>query len=129
MTTIQNFVTLPFIEALKAFFKSLNVPINYLSDLPASPEDVFLEAYNDKNPTHALIDEVFVLGTVDDKAFDQTRNISENDIKNADYDFILIIGMTLKLESQKLPTRSQLAELTRLCNKIFNTIKNTNGFK
>lgn len=121
MTTLQNFATLPFIDALKAFFKSLNVPINYLSDLPASPEDVFGEAYNVKNPAHTLIDEVFVLGTVDDKAFDQTRNIGDNDIKNADYDFILIIGITLKLESQKLPTRSQLAELTRLCNKIFNT--------
>lgn len=106
---------------MKSFFEDLHIPINYLDELPASPKDVFGEAYNIKNPAHALIDDIFVLGTVDDKAFDQTRNIDENDIKNADYDFILIVGMTLKLENLKLPTRSQLAELTRLCNKIFNT--------
>jgi hypothetical protein len=121
MTTLKNFATLPFIKAMKSFFEDLHIPINYLDELPASPEDVFGEAYNVKNPAHALIDDIFVLGTVDDKAFDQTRNIDENDIKNADYDFILIVGMTLKLENLKLPTRSQLAELTRLCNRIFNT--------
>ena len=119
MTSIQNFNTLPFIQALKGFFEDLHIPINILSEVPGSPKDVFMEAFNSQNPTHALMDDVYVLGTVDDAAFTQTRKINENEIKNADYDFLIIVGIVLK--NDKMPTRGQLAELTRLCNKIFNS--------
>lgn len=119
MTSIQQFNTLPFIQALKGFFEELHIPINILSEVPGSPKDVFMEDFNPQNPTHALMDDVYVLGTVDDAAFTQTRKINENEIKNADYDFLIIVGIVLKKD--KKPTRGQLAELTRLCNKIFNS--------
>ena len=77
MTSIQNFNTLPFIQALKGFFEDLHIPINILSEVPGSPKDVFMEAFNFQNPTHALMDDVYVLGTVDDAAFTQTRKINE----------------------------------------------------
>lgn len=119
MTSIQHFTTLPFIQALKGFFEDLHIPINILSEVPGSPSTIFKEAFNPQNPTHALMDDVYVLGTVDDMAFTQTRKINENEIKNADYDFLMIVGIVLKKD--KKPTRGQLAELTRLCNKIFNS--------
>ena len=121
MTSIQQFndPKISFIQALKGFFKELHIPINIFSEIPGSPKDVFKEAFNSQNPTHALMDDVYVLGTVDDTAFTQTRKINEDEIKNADYDFLIIVGIILK--NDKMPTRGQLAELTRLCNKIFNS--------
>lgn len=121
MNSLSQFATQPFITSLKAFFGELKVPINPLQDLPILPVDIFGENYKADNKTHQLIDEVYVVGTVDDSAFDTIATKTEAEINTADYDFILILGIKLKIVEGKSPTRGQLAELTRLANKAFNT--------
>lgn len=121
MSTIHKFTSEPFISALKLFFDELHIPINYIDDKPAKPEIIFSEKYNPNNASHQLIDDVYAVGIVDDNAFKNVSTITESDANNADYDYLLIIGMTLKTENGKLPNRSHLSELTRLANKAFNS--------
>jgi hypothetical protein len=49
MNSIIKFHTDSFINALKAFFEELKVPVDYLADEPASPTDVLGERF--KAPT------------------------------------------------------------------------------
>ncbi len=99
------------------FFK---VPVNYFDDLPATPADILGTKYNADNKTHQLIDDIYVLGMVDNSAFNNSQNGigNLNDTKNltTDYDGILIFGVTL---NQPNPTRSQLADITRILNRVF----------
>jgi len=41
MNSIQLFRTDSFVNALKAFLVELNVPMDYITDLPARPADIF----------------------------------------------------------------------------------------
>ena len=121
MTALQNFNALPFIEALKGFFEALHIPINHLSDLPAKPESIFGDAFNPINPAHALIDELYVLGLINDSIFTGSNDFdSLETIKkmDKDYDGLLIFGITLHAVGG-LPTRSQLTEITRIFNRAF----------
>jgi hypothetical protein len=120
MNSIQKFNTDSFINALKAFFAELNVPVNYFGDLPAAPANILGEKYNPDNATHQLISDIYVLGMVDDAAFDNDstgRDVACNiSAITADYDGILIFGVTLKTAQ---PTRTLLADITRLLNRAF----------
>jgi hypothetical protein len=121
MNSIQLFNTDSFITALKAFFAELHVPVNYFGDLPAAPANILGDKYNPNNTTHQLMDDIYVLGMVDDSAFcrDIACNVSTmDDAKKLtdDYDGILIFGVTINTES---PTRTQLADITRLLNRAF----------
>ncbi|SFG28617.1 Eco57I restriction-modification methylase domain-containing protein [Pontibacter chinhatensis] len=108
-----------YLQALREFFKGLNVPINYIAEAPTDAESILGNKYSEANPAHQLIDDVYVLGLVDDAIF--TGKISApsvDDVKNADYDGILILGITLNNQNSS-PTRSQLAEITRVFNSSF----------
>ncbi len=120
MQSIHNFHTLTFIQALKAFFKELHVPINYLDDAPTDAEAILKEKYNSNNKAHKRIEDVYVLGVVDDAIFEdknsfQNRAAIQNIQK--DYDGLLIFGITLT--AGNLPTRSLLAEITRAFSQVF----------
>ena len=66
-----------------------------------------------------LIDEVYIVGLVDDAAFEGRKSIDIAKIKE-DHDAVLIFGVTLKARDKDLlPTRSQLAEITRAFNKEY----------
>jgi len=69
MNSIQLFKTKPFIDALKAFFEELKVPVDYLADEPASPTDILGERFKTANEAHKLIEEVYALGVVNDGIF------------------------------------------------------------
>jgi hypothetical protein len=56
MNSIIKFQTEPFIDALKAFFEELKVPVDYLADEPASPNDILGERFKSNNDAHKLID-------------------------------------------------------------------------
>jgi len=121
MNSIQLFRTDSFINALKAFFVELSVPVNYFGDLPASPQQILGEKYNTDNNTHQLIDDIYVLGMVDDAAFRTDAMFGVSTLDDAkkltkDYDGILIFGVTIKSDN---PTRTQLSEITRLLNRAF----------
>jgi hypothetical protein len=123
MNSIYLFNTKPFIEALKAFFQELKVPVDYLSDAPASAETVLEDKYKANNEAHKLIADVYALGVINDAIFEGTetfRNLAQVRKLKGDYDGLLLFGITLKERKDNLPaTRSQLAEITRAFNKAF----------
>jgi adenine-specific DNA-methyltransferase len=123
MNSLQLFNTEPFINALKAFFIELKVPVDYLADEPASPTDILGERFKATNEAHQLIADVYALGLVNDGIFEGTTTF--NDLAQVkklitDYDGLLIFGITLYSRPDGLlPTRSQLAEITRIFNRVF----------
>lgn len=123
MNSIKLFNTEPFIDALKAFFKELKVPVDYLADEPASGADILGERFKATNEAHKLIDDVFALGMVNDGIFDGIetfKNLAEVKKLKADYDGLLLFGVKLKNRKDGLPiTRSHLAEITRAFNRTF----------
>ena len=124
---LKIFNELGFLQALKDFFEQLNVPMNFIANEPASASDLLGEHYKEKNEAHLLINEVYLLGLVDDAVFPNKDTNSEENwtterVKfiNRDYDGLLIIGVTLNSRpDNQLPTRSQLAEITRVFNRTF----------
>lgn len=123
MQSLEYFNTQPFIIALKAFFKELNIPINYIADEPAEPGVILGNIFKKENVVHQLINEVYALGMVNDAVFEGTDTFQSveqvRDLKT-DYDGLLIFGVTLHPRSEGLPiTRSQLAEITRAFNRAF----------
>jgi len=107
-----------FLPALKVLFKELKVPINYVADEPTTGKEILKDTYKD-NETFQLMDDVFFMGMVDDAAFDGNASLATDKIKS-DYDGILIFGITLQSRPNGLlPTRSQLAEISRAFNREY----------
>ena len=123
MNSIIKFHTESFINALKAFFEELKVPVDYLADEPASPADVLGERFKATNEAHKLIADVYALGMVNDGIFEGNetfKNLAQVKKLKADYDGLLLFGVTLKNRKDSLPiTRSHLAEITRAFNRTF----------
>ena len=114
-----------FYQGLKAFFEELNIPVNYLAEEPADPADILTETMPKAgNSAHQLMEEVYFLGVVDDKIFEgkdtfQSGEQFKSSIES-DYDGLVLLGIRLKnRENGLLPTRSQLAEITRSFNREF----------
>ncbi len=111
-----------FYKGLQSLFNYLNIPVNYIDEKPLRPQDILSKTYKDTNPAYQLMDDVYILGMVDDKAFEGAKNANISEIKKQekDYDGILIFGVTLTdRENGLLPTRTQLAEVTRAFNREF----------
>ncbi|WP_316787088.1 Eco57I restriction-modification methylase domain-containing protein [Pedobacter frigiditerrae] len=123
MNSIIKFHTDSFINALKAFFEELKVPVDYLADEPASPADVLGQRFKATNEAHKLISDVYALGMVSDGIFEGTetfKNLAQVKKLKADYDGLLIFGVTLNKRKDNLPiTRSHLSEITRAFNRTF----------
>ncbi|WP_052252194.1 Eco57I restriction-modification methylase domain-containing protein [Kaistella solincola] len=115
---LQIFNQVNFLQALKALFKDLKVPMNYVADEPTTAKEILKDTYKD-NDTFQLMDDVYFLGMVDDASFEGNKSLEAEKIKS-DYDGILIFGVTLKSRPNGLlPTRSQLAEISRAFNREF----------
>ena len=108
-----------FYLALKTLFEDLNIPVNYIAEEPARPQDILTNTFKEANPAFKLMEDVYFLGMVDDAAFEGNKSISADKIKT-DYDGLLLFGVTLKERGNGLlPTRSHLAEITRAFNREF----------
>ena len=115
---LTYFKDISFLQAIKAFFKELNVPVNYVTDEPTTAQEILKDTYKE-NSTFQLVNEVYFVGMIDDAAFEGNKSIAVDKIKS-DYDGILIFGVTLnQRENNLLPTRSQLAEISRAFNREF----------
>ncbi|KAA8485878.1 Eco57I restriction-modification methylase [Arcticibacter tournemirensis] len=115
---LQIFNQVNLLQALKALFKDLKVPMNYVADEPTTAKEILKDTYRD-NDNFQLIDDVYFVGMVDDAAFEGNKSLDAEKIKS-DYDGILIFGVTLKNRPNGLlPTRSQLAEISRAFNREF----------
>lgn len=123
MNSLRLFQTKPFINALRAFFEELQVPINAFADEPATPQDILGDAYKPDNDAHLLMGDVYVVGVVNDAIFHNNRtveNLAALKQQPDDYDGLLLLGITLKHRADGLlPSRSQLAEIARTCNRAF----------
>ena len=111
-----------FYKGLQTLFNSLNIPVNYIDKNPLKPQGILSETYKDTNPAYQLMEDVYILGLVDDKTFEGVKSVGISEIKKLkkDYDGILIFGVTLKKrENNLLPTRTQLAEITRAFNREY----------
>lgn len=128
MNLLQDFNNKPFIEAVQSFFKYLNVPVNEITTAPSTAIDIIGE-----NTINTIINEVFVYGIVDDAIFEQNetfKNLAEVKSLKADYDGILLFGITLHpRENNSLPTRAQLADITRAFSRTFKHTPITIVFK
>lgn len=115
---LNIFNHLDFLSALKAFFNGLKVPVNYIADEPDSAKNILSSTYRD-NEAFLLMDDVYIVGMIDDAAFAGNKSPEVSSI-HADYDGILIFGVELKKRSNGLlPTRGQLAEISRAFNREF----------
>lgn len=115
---LQIFKQIAFLPAIKALFSELQVPINYVADEPTTAREILVDTYKE-NDTFKLVDDVFFVGMVDDASFEGNFSLTLDEIKS-DYDGILIFGITLmSRENELLPTRSQLAEISRAFNREF----------
>jgi len=115
---LTYFKDIDFLQAVRALFKELKVPMNYVADEPTSAQEILKDTYKD-NATFVLVDDVYFVGMVDDAAFEQNESLAVDKIKS-DYDGVLIFGITLhQRENNLLPTRSQLAEISRAFNREF----------
>ncbi len=113
-----HFKDIDFLPAIKALFKELKVPMNYVADEPTTAREILKDTYKD-NATFQLVDDVYFVGMVDDAAFDGNKSLAVNQIKS-DYDGVLVFGITLRQRANNLlPTRSQLAEISRAFNREF----------
>jgi hypothetical protein len=111
-----------FYKGLQSLFNSLNIPVNYIDDKPLRPQDILSKTYKDTKTAYQLMDDVYILGMVDDRAFEGAKSADISEIKKQekDYDGILIFGVTLTERGNGLlPTRTQLAEVTRAFNREF----------
>lgn len=115
---LSYFRDISFLQAIKALFNELNVPVNYVADEPTSAQEILKDTYKE-NSTFHLVNEVYFVGMVDDAAFEGNKSLAVEKIKS-DYDGILIFGVSLnQRENNLLPTRSQLAEISRAFNREF----------
>lgn len=123
MTSISLFNTEPFIDAMKAYFDELHIPVSYIADEPGNPEEILGEKHHENNEAHQLMDSVYALGIVDDAVFaqrDSFKDLKEVKKLQNDYDGLLLFGVTLKNQKNGMqPNRSQLAEITRAFNRAF----------
>lgn len=117
---LSSFNKSDFLTALQDFFKQLAVPVGeVMQEIPA--KDILEKTHKD-NETFRLIDRVYFLGTVDDAAFQDGKRQDWESVRKMekDYDGILIFGVSLRgREGGLLPTRSQLAEISRAFNREF----------
>jgi adenine-specific DNA-methyltransferase len=113
-----HFKDIDFLPAIKALFKELKVPMNYVADEPTTAKEILKDTYKD-NTTFQLVNDVYFVGMVDDAAFEGNKSLEVKQIKS-DYDGVLVFGITLRQRANNLlPTRSQLAEISRAFNREF----------
>lgn len=120
--SLEIFKRQDFLPALKNFFSSLKVPVKYMTDEPTSIDNILLDNFKDSE-TFRLVNDVYFMGMVNDEAFkDSDEKFQAKEFKNLkkNYDGILIFGITLReRKNGLLPTRSQLAEISRAFNREF----------
>ena len=106
------------LDASRKFFEELNIPLHSYADEALTAKDALPEKYKDREP-FTLIEEIYVTGMVDDAAFADKEGAKHDELTE-DYEGILILTANLKQrENNLLPTRSQLAEISRAFNQDF----------
>lgn len=122
MQLITNFQNLSFIDALKAFFQGLEVPVNHIADEPVPLPNLLGDLHHPENEFQQLLQEVYVVGIVNDAIFNNQRemgSLAELQAIEGDYDGLMVLGAKVQRHDGRMPSRTQLANLTRLLNRAF----------
>lgn len=115
---LNKFHQFDILAATKALFTDLKIPVNYVAEEPTTAKEILQDTYKE-NEAFQLINDVYFVGMVDDAAFNKTESIAKEKIKS-DYDGILLFAITLHQRNNNLiPSRSQLAEISRAFNREF----------
>lgn len=116
---LNYFKEIKFLPAIKALLKELQLPVNYISNEPTTAQEILSPITYKDNETFRLIKDVYFVGMVDDAAFEGNSSFDHTKIKS-DYDGILFFGVELaNRENNLLPTRTQLADISRAFNREF----------
>ena len=138
INSLNNFNSLPLAPAVKALFDELNIPLNSTVNEAIKPKDILEDYYKPNDEAQSLIKEVYFLGMVDDQAFNQqnmlfgSQDWTASQAKNltSDYDGLVVLAVALKPRPNGLlPTRSQLADISRVFNRAFPSTPVTIVFK
>lgn len=123
MDNLKYFTEGVFFDNAVKFFKEINIPVNSIESQPFLPKDFLKNTYNPESSSHSLIDKIYFLGLVDDDGLlgkKSKETLEEVDKISNDYEGLAVVGVELKSrEKGLLPTRSQLAEITRAINREF----------
>lgn len=123
MEKINYFEDHNFFDSAEKLFKDLNIPLKSVDNKPFRPEEFLANTYNPNSPSHSSVDKAYLLGIVDDDAFthkSQYDSLEKIAAITSDYEGLAVVGIELKpRENNLLPTRSQLAEITRAVNREF----------
>ncbi len=84
-----------FYKRLQDLFKSLNIPVNYIDEKLLKPQDILSKTYKDSKPAYQLMDDVYILGMVDESAFKTPLPLLSPLQKGKNYDAILITGKNM----------------------------------
>jgi len=108
--------------SLKRFFKELGIPVSYIAVDPTTAGEILENTYKPNNPAHQLMDDVYVLGMVDDAAFKKQTDDLHPELREKagkDCEGLLIFGVTLNSDKDRLPARGHMFEITRAFNREF----------
>lgn len=123
MTQFDYFNSGNFYQNASRFFTDLNIPVNSIEDQAYKTKDFLSKTYNKDSVAQLLIEHIYLIGMVDDDAFSgkaKYNSLAKLNNVNADYPGLVIVGVELKSrENNLLPTRTQLAEITRIVNREF----------
>ena len=117
---LQIFNTANLFEAATNLFQQLNIKLNSNTAEPLPTKDILKHHYKN-NDTFKNIDKTYFIGIIDDSVFKATGmfniSYSYNDaIEQGDKNYKGL--MLFALELKKLPTRTEISELTRAFNRI-----------
>ena len=73
---LTHFKDINFLPAIKALFKELNVPMNYVADEPTTAKEI-LKDCKKNDAFFEQMDDVYFVGMVDDAAFEGGVNCSQ----------------------------------------------------
>ena len=112
------------LNAIKHLFSELAIPVGYVTEQAARLEDILGDRYSPDNASQALIHEIYLVGVIDDAIFEGQKAFATSDEVRAgitaDYEGLVVFGVTLHLRANDLlPTRTQLADITRAINRVF----------
>lgn len=66
---LKYFIEKEFNQALKDFFKDLNISLNKTIVRPIQPQNIFQESFDKNNKYHQSLDEIHFMGFVDKDSF------------------------------------------------------------
>ncbi len=108
-----------FFTAGEMLFKSLDIPLNPESRQAIEPQNLLGNFYKQNDSVFKAIKEVYFFGEVDDQIFNNSHEansfINTPKTKNNE---ILIFGIKLNWNNQRMPSRTNLLKIVRAFNRI-----------